>query len=100
MNEFIYAITFISSSDERTVSAGVPTDLIRGDVFFWGSLMAATLIPSIPLALLYNLFLDRFIAASPAARSARKEQDPTNRRRDDGHEERRWRGTGAHAGGS
>jgi multiple sugar transport system permease protein len=35
--------------------------LIRGDVFYWGALMAATLIPSIPLALLYNTFLDRFI---------------------------------------
>ena len=61
VNEFIYAFTFISSSDERTVSAGVPNDLIRGDVFFWQSLMAATLLPSIPLALLYNAFLDRFI---------------------------------------
>ncbi|MBD0348689.1 MAG: carbohydrate ABC transporter permease [Thermoleophilia bacterium] len=62
VNEFVYAITFISSSTERTVSAGVPTELIRGDVFYWGPLMAATLIPAIPLALLYNVFLDRFIA--------------------------------------
>jgi multiple sugar transport system permease protein len=62
VNEFVYAITFITTSTERTVSAGVPTELIRGDVFFWGALMAATLIPSIPLALLYNVFLDRFIA--------------------------------------
>jgi multiple sugar transport system permease protein len=62
VNEFVYAITFISTSSHRTVSAGVPTELIRGDVFFWGALMAAALIPSIPLALLYNLFLDRFIA--------------------------------------
>jgi len=61
VNEFIYAFTFISSSEQRTISAGVPNDLIRGDVFFWQSLMAATLIPSIPLALLYNAFLDRFI---------------------------------------
>ena len=61
VNEFIYAFTFISSSEQRTVSAGIPNDLIRGDVFFWQSLMAATLIPAIPLALLYNLFLDRFI---------------------------------------
>jgi multiple sugar transport system permease protein len=62
MNEFVYAITFISGSTHRTLSAGVPTDLIRGDVFFWQSLMAATLIPAIPLALLYNTFLNRFIA--------------------------------------
>jgi multiple sugar transport system permease protein len=61
VNEFIYAFTLISSSEHRTISAGVPNDLIRGDVFFWQSLMAATLIPSIPLALLYNTFLDRFI---------------------------------------
>lgn len=62
MNEFVYAITFISSTEQKTISAGVPTDLIRGDVFYWGALMAATLIPAIPLALLYNVFLNRFIA--------------------------------------
>jgi len=62
VNEFVYAVTFISTSTNRTVSAGVPTELIRGDVFYWGALMAAALIPSIPLALLYNTFLDRFIA--------------------------------------
>jgi multiple sugar transport system permease protein len=61
VNEFIYAFTFVSTSEVRTVSAGIPNDLIRGDVFFWQSLMAATLIPAIPLALLYNAFLDRFI---------------------------------------
>ncbi len=61
VNEFIYAFTMISSSEQRTISAGIPNDLIRGDVFFWQSLMAATLIPTIPLALLYNAFLDRFI---------------------------------------
>ena len=61
VNEFIYAFTFISTSEHRTVSAGIPNDLIRGDVFFWQSLMAAVLIPTIPLALLYNAFLDRFI---------------------------------------
>jgi len=61
VNEFIYAFTFVSSSEQRTVSAGIPNDLIRGDIYFWQSLMAATLIPAIPLALLYNAFLDRFI---------------------------------------
>jgi multiple sugar transport system permease protein len=61
VNEFIYAFTFTSSTAHRTISAGVPNELIRGDVFFWQSLMAAVLIPSIPLALLYNSFLDRFI---------------------------------------
>ena len=62
VNEFVYAVTFISSSTERTVSVGVATDLIRGDVYQWGSLMAGTLLPSVLLALLYNTFLNRFIA--------------------------------------
>ena len=53
--------TFISSADHRTISAAVPSDLIRGDVFQWGAIMAGTLLPSIPLALLYNAFLNRFI---------------------------------------
>jgi multiple sugar transport system permease protein len=60
-NEFVYALTFISSSETKTVAIGVPTELIRGDVFFWQGLLAAALIPSIPIALLYNVFLDRFI---------------------------------------
>ena len=62
VNEFIYAVTFIATSSHRTISAGVPTDLIRGDLVDWGGIAAAVLIPSIPLALLYNLFLNRFIA--------------------------------------
>lgn len=60
-NEFVYAVSFITASTSKTVSTGIYTELIRGDVFYWGALMAATLIPSIPLALLYNAFLDRFI---------------------------------------
>jgi multiple sugar transport system permease protein len=60
-NEFVYALTFISTSSHKTISIGVPTELIRGDVFFWQGLLAAALIPSIPIALLYNVFLDRFI---------------------------------------
>ena len=62
IQEFVYALTFITSSGAQTVSVGVPTNLVRGDVFFWGSLMAGCLITSIPVAILYNLFLDRFIA--------------------------------------
>ena len=60
-NEYIYAITFISRSAHRTLSAGVPTDLVRGDLYNWPSIMASILIPSIPLALIYNAFLNRFI---------------------------------------
>src|SRR5712691_5187116 len=62
VNEFVYAFTFISASAHRTLSTGVYTDLIRGDLPQWGAIMVASLIPSIPLALLYNTFLDRFIA--------------------------------------
>jgi multiple sugar transport system permease protein len=62
MHEFIYALAFISVSAMKTVSIGVPTELVRGDVFRWGPLMAGALIPSIPVAVLYTFFLDRFIA--------------------------------------
>ncbi|HET8529045.1 MAG TPA: carbohydrate ABC transporter permease [Gaiellaceae bacterium] len=62
INEFVYAITFISSATNRTLPVGVPTDLIRGDLFDWPGIMGAILIPSIPLALVYNAFLNRFIA--------------------------------------
>jgi multiple sugar transport system permease protein len=61
MQEFIYALTFISSESNVPVTLGVATDLVRGDIFYWGSLMAAALIASVPFAILYNLFLDRFI---------------------------------------
>jgi multiple sugar transport system permease protein len=61
MQEFIYALTFISSENQVPVTLGVATDLVRGDIFYWGSLMAAALIASVPFAILYNLFLDRFI---------------------------------------
>ena len=62
VNDFVYALAFITTSSAKTISTGVFTELIRGDIFFWQALMAATLIPTIPLALLYNIFLDRFIA--------------------------------------
>jgi multiple sugar transport system permease protein len=59
--EFVYALTFISTAAHQTVGVGVPTFLVRGDVFYWGSLMAACLITSVPIGILYNIFLDRFI---------------------------------------
>jgi len=61
LQEFVYALTFVSSTSQKTVTVGVPTDLMRGDLFFWGSLMAAALIAGIPTAVVYNLFLDRFL---------------------------------------
>jgi multiple sugar transport system permease protein len=60
--EFVYALTFIASAKNQTVSVGVPIYLVRGDVYYWGSLMAACLIASLPVAVMYNLFLDRFVA--------------------------------------
>ncbi len=60
--EFVYALTFISSASNQTIGVGVPIYLVRGDVYYWGSLMAACLIASLPIAVFYNLFLDRFIA--------------------------------------
>lgn len=64
--EFVYALTFISSESRQMIGVGVPIFLVRGDVYYWGSLMAACLITSLPIALLYNLFLDRFIAGFTA----------------------------------
>ncbi|MFQ5813264.1 MAG: carbohydrate ABC transporter permease [Anaerolineae bacterium] len=64
--EFVYALTFITSASNYTVSVGVPTFLVRGDVYFWGSLMGACFIASVPIAVLYNFFLDRFIAGFTA----------------------------------
>ncbi|MCH7912652.1 MAG: carbohydrate ABC transporter permease [Deltaproteobacteria bacterium] len=64
--EFIYALTFITAASNFTVSVGVPTFLVRGDVYFWGSLMGACFIASVPIAFLYNFFLDRFIAGFTA----------------------------------
>jgi len=61
MQEFVYALTFVSSSDQKPVTLGVPTELIRGDVFFWGPLMAGALLSGAPVAILYNFFLDYFV---------------------------------------
>ncbi len=66
LQEFVYALTFISSASQQTVSVGVPIYLVRGDVYYWGSLMAACLLASVPVAIVYNLFLDRFIAGFTA----------------------------------
>jgi multiple sugar transport system permease protein len=62
LQEFVYALTFISSTAQKPITLGVATDLVRGDIFFWGEIMAGALIASIPVAIAYNLFLDRFIS--------------------------------------
>lgn len=61
-SEFIYALAFISPSAEKVVSTGVPTELIRGDVFFWQSLQASNVIIAVPIALIFSLFLSRFVS--------------------------------------
>ncbi|MEW6046183.1 MAG: carbohydrate ABC transporter permease [Bacillota bacterium] len=66
MQEFVYALTFVTSVDKMTVSLGVPVALVRGDVYYWGSLMAAALFASVPIAIVYSLFMDRFIAGLTA----------------------------------
>jgi multiple sugar transport system permease protein len=62
LQEFVYALTFISAAAQKPITLGVATDLVRGDIFFWGEIMAGALIASIPVAIAYNLFLDRFIS--------------------------------------
>ena len=61
LQEFVYALTFISSASNQTVGVGVPIFLVRGDVYYWGELMAACLFASLPVAIVYNLFLDRLV---------------------------------------
>ena len=66
MSEFVYALTFVQDSAQKTVSIGVPTELVRGDVFRWGPLLAGALIASIPVAVLYTFFIDHFVAGLTA----------------------------------
>ena len=61
MQDFIYALVMISPSSQKVLNTGIPTELIRGDVFFWGELMAAALIPAVIVAFVYNFFLDYFV---------------------------------------
>ena len=65
-NEFLYALIFLTTSEVRTVPVGAITELIRGDVFYWGQLMAAALLGSIPVALIYSFFVDHYVAGLTA----------------------------------
>jgi multiple sugar transport system permease protein len=65
-NEFIYALTFTSSSEEITASVGVTQELIRGDIYFWGGLMAGAVLASIPIVVLYVFFLDYYVSGLTA----------------------------------
>ena len=65
-SEFIYALAFVTRSADKTISIAVPTELIRGDVFHWGPLLAGALIASIPIAVLYTFFIDQLVAGLTA----------------------------------
>jgi multiple sugar transport system permease protein len=65
-NEFLYALIFLAKSDVRTVPVGAITELIRGDVFYWGQLMAAALLGSVPVAIIYSFFVDYYVAGLTA----------------------------------
>lgn len=65
-NEFIYALTFTSSSDQITASVGVTSELIRGDIYFWGPLMAGAVLGSVPIVVLYVFFLDYYVSGLTA----------------------------------
>jgi multiple sugar transport system permease protein len=66
-NEFIYALTFVSSSEVKTVPVGVITELVEGDVYHWGSLMAGALLGSLPVAILYSFFVEYYVSGMTGA---------------------------------
>ena len=61
-NEFIYALVFLSSPEQKTVPVGVTSELVRGDVFYWGPLMAGALLGSIPVAFVYSFFVEHYVS--------------------------------------
>jgi multiple sugar transport system permease protein len=65
-NEFIYALTFISSTDQKTTTIGVTADLIRGDIYYWGSLMAGAVLGAVPIVLIYVFFMDYYVSGLTA----------------------------------
>ncbi len=66
-NEFLYALVFIASPVQKTIPVGVTSELIKGDVFFWGSLMAGALFGSIPIAFVYSFFVENYVSAMTGA---------------------------------
>ena len=66
-NEFIYALAFIQSSEKKTVPLAVLTQLVQGDDYHWGALMAGALFGSIPVALLYSFFVEYYVSSLTGA---------------------------------
>jgi len=61
MQEFLYAVVYVAPRAEKVVTVGLVTNLIRGDIFYWGSLMAGGLIIGLPIAIVYSLVLEDFV---------------------------------------
>jgi multiple sugar transport system permease protein len=66
-NEFLYALTFISTTTQKTVPVGLITELVRGDVYHWGPLMTGALLASVPVALIYSFFVEHYVAGMTGA---------------------------------
>ena len=66
-NEFLYALVFLSSPENKTVPVGVTGELILGDVFFWGPLMAGALFGSVPVAIAYSFFVEHYVSGMTGA---------------------------------
>jgi multiple sugar transport system permease protein len=65
-NEFLYALIFLTTTDVRTVPVGAIAELVKGDVFYWGQLMAAALAGSVPVAIIYSFFVEHYVAGLTA----------------------------------
>ncbi|MEO3472049.1 carbohydrate ABC transporter permease [Roseomonas sp. CAU 1739] len=66
-NEFIYALAFIQSSENKTVPVAILTELVTGDVYQWGALMAGSLLGSLPVAIFYSFFVDYYVSSLTGA---------------------------------
>ncbi len=66
-NEFLYALVFIHSPETKTIPVGVTSELIKGDVFFWGALMAGALFGSVPVAIVYSFFVEHYVSGMTGA---------------------------------
>jgi multiple sugar transport system permease protein len=66
-NEFIYALTFLSSTPNKTVPVAIVSEFVDGDIFRWGALMAGALVGSLPLVILYSFFVEYYVSAMTGA---------------------------------
>jgi hypothetical protein len=80
-NEFIYALTFIQSSENKTVPVGVVTELVEGDVYHWGSLMAGALLGSLPVAIFYSFFVEYYVSGDDRRGQGIARRQPLRRQR-------------------